>query len=165
MGYSGEAFVLLMEEMERRTGQDIEELARAEMFGPLDMSATRFDEPGANGSRPLYTTAADYGRFLAHVLAINDERWVPQVVIDHELAWGAGWGLEVGPPRYGWQWGLDPGVSHFVIGCPDTGDGVVVLTEDPNGRAFYRGVVQRVLPGDHPSLRVERNPTWLELVT
>ena len=88
-----------------------------------------------------------------------------QVVIDHELAWGAGWGLEFGPPRYGWQWGLDLGVSHFVIGCPDTGDGVVVLTQDPSGRAFYRGVVEWVLPGDHPSLRVERNPTWLELVT
>jgi hypothetical protein len=49
--------------------------------------------------------------------------------------------------------------------CPSTGDGVVVLTDDPYGRTYYRTVVQRELPGDHPSLRVEQNHTWLELTT
>ncbi len=129
------------------------------MFTPLNMTSTRFLDPEADrhGHRPLRTTADDYGRFLAHVLSIHDERWVPQVVIDDELGWGAGWGLELGPPTYGWQWGLDPGVSHFVIGSPDTGVGVVVLTDDPDGRSFYQDVVRRLLPGDHPSLRVEHN--------
>jgi hypothetical protein len=39
----------------------------------------------------------------------------------------------------------------------------VVLTDDPDGRPYYRSVVQRELPGDHPSLRVEHNQTWLAL--
>jgi CubicO group peptidase (beta-lactamase class C family) len=165
-GYSGEGFVLLQRALERRAGAPIDEIARVRLFAPLGMRSTRFGQPAPSdhGGRPLLTTAGDYGRFLAHVLAIDDERWRPQWPIDDELAWGAGWGLEVGPPVYGWQWGLDPGVSNFVIGCPSTGDGVVVLTDDPDGRSYYRAVVEQELPGDHPSLRVEHNPTWLALL-
>jgi CubicO group peptidase (beta-lactamase class C family) len=166
-GYSGEGFVLLQSELERRAARTIDELARDLLFDPLDMAATWFDEaePGFHGSRPLYTTAADYGRFLAHVLALDDERWQPQWRIDDELAWGAGWGLELGPPVHGWQWGLDTNASNFVVGCPHTGAGVVALTDDAaDGRAFYRDVVERTLPGDHASLRVEYNAAWLALV-
>ena len=122
-------------------------------------------EPDFYGYRPLSTTAADYGRFLAHVLRLDDARWVPLWRIDAELAWGAGWGIELGPPLYGWQWGLNEDASNFVIGCPSTGDGVVVLTDDPDGRSYYRAVVQRELPGDHAALRVEQNQAWLELLT
>jgi hypothetical protein len=167
-GYSGEAFVLLQSELERRDGRDIDAIARADVFEPFGMSDTRFDvpEPGFHGSRPLLTTATDYGRFLAHALAIDDARWEPQWPIDDELAWGAGWGLELGPTVYGWQWGLDLDASNFVIGRPSTGDGVVVFTDDAeHGRDFYRAVVERVLPGDHASLRVEHNPTWLALIS
>jgi hypothetical protein len=53
--------------------------------------------------------------------------------------------------------------SGFVIGSPSTGDGGVVLTDVEDGRDHYRSVIERELPGDHPSLRVERNPRWLEL--
>ena len=167
-GYSGEGFVLLQGELEGRTGRPIDAIAGELVFGPLGMTETHFDppEPGFHGSRPLLTTAADYGRFLAHVLTITDERWAPQSRIDDELAWGLGWGLELGPRVYGWQWGLDvipSPAANFVIGCPSTGDGVVVLTDDPNGRERYRAIVDRELPGDHPSLRVEHNPTWIAL--
>jgi hypothetical protein len=129
------------------------------------MCHSRLDEPepGFHGFRPLITTAEDYGRFLAHVLAIRDLRWEPLWRIDHELAWGAGWGLELGPPLYGWQWGSHDDASNFVIGCPATGDGVVVLTDDPDGRSYYRSFVEKKRPGDHASLRVEQNPLWLEL--
>jgi hypothetical protein len=64
---------------------------------------------------------------------------------------------------YGWQWGLNDDASNFVIGCPSTGIGVVVLTDDPDGRSYYRTVVERELPGDHASLRIEHNQAWLEL--
>jgi CubicO group peptidase (beta-lactamase class C family) len=165
-GYSGEGFVLLQEHLQQRTGVSIATLARDRVFGPLDMEESRLGvpEPGLYGYRPLLTTAADYGRFLAHVLRLDDARWQPLWPIDDELAWGAGWGIELGPPRCGWQWGLNEDVNNFVIGRPATGDGVVVLTDDPEGRSYYRAVVARELPGDHPSLRVERNPTWLGLV-
>jgi len=165
-GYSGEGFVLLQQELERRTGESIDWLGRDLVFAPLGMGRSRFDdpEPGFHGWRPLLTTGEDYGRFLAHVLTLDDERWQAQVVIDDELAWGAGWGLETGPPTFGWQWGLNDDASSFVIGCPATGDGVVVFTDVPDGRDHYRAVVARVLPGDHASLRVEDNPRWLALV-
>jgi hypothetical protein len=39
----------------------------------------------------------------------------------------------------------------------------VVFTDMADGRDLYRSVVARELPGDHPSLRVEHNPTWLSL--
>jgi hypothetical protein len=166
-GYSGEGFVLLQEHLERRTGRTITALVDEHVFGPFAMRGSRLDdpEPGFHGYRPLLTTATDFGRFLAGVLAIDDERWEPQWRIDDELAWGAGWGLELGPPVRGWQWGLNMDASSFAIGCPATGDGVVVLVDEPDGRPFYRAVVERELPGDHPSLRVEQNPTWLELFT
>lgn len=164
-GYSGEGFVLLQQHLERRSGTPIAQLVEDSVLTPLNMTDSRLDEPepGFHGYRPLLTTAADYARFLAHVLAINDERWEPLWRIDDELAWGAGWGLELGSPLYGWQWGRNDDASNFVIGCPATGDGVVVLTDDPDGRSFYRSVVEHELGGDHAALRVEHNPVWLEL--
>jgi CubicO group peptidase (beta-lactamase class C family) len=164
-GYSGEGFVLLQEHLQRHAGQSIATLAQDRIFGPLGMEQSSFGdpEPGFHGYRPLLTTAADYGRFLAHVLRLDDARWQPLWPIDKELAWSAGWGLEFGPPIHGWQWGLSEDAVNFVIGCPSTGDGVVVLTDDPEGRSYYRAVVERELPGDHASLRVEHNPAWLQL--
>jgi CubicO group peptidase (beta-lactamase class C family) len=172
-GYSGEGFLLLQKHLEKQAGRSIDQLAADRVFGPLRMLDTSFDvsEPGYHGWRPLLTTGADFGRFLAHVLTIDDERWRAQISIDDELAWGAGWGLELGASLYGWQWGLnyaDSGAAaaNFVIGCPATGNGVVVFTDDPErGRPYYSEIVQRILPGDHPSLRVEHNQTFIDLVT
>jgi CubicO group peptidase (beta-lactamase class C family) len=167
-GYSGEGFVLLQAAIERQAGRPITELAPQLVFSPLGMSDTRLDEPeeGLHGYRQLITTARDYGLFLAHVLGLDDERWQVQSRIDDQLAWGAGWGLETGSSCFAWQWGLNAAASHFVIGCPSTRDGVVVLTDDADhGREFYRRVVARELPGPHPSLEVEHNPTFLRLVT
>lgn len=167
-GYSGEGFVLLQQAIEHQAGQAITELAQELVFSPLGMSDSRLDEPeeGLHGYRPLITTARDYGLFLAYVLGLDDERWQVQIVIDDQLAWGAGWGLELGELCFGWQWGLNPGASHFVIGCPRSGDGVVVFTDDDDhGREFYRTVVAKELPGPHPSLEVENNPSFLRLVT
>lgn len=163
-GYSGEGFVLLQQHLERRTGSSIISLAHDCVFSPLGMNDSYLadPEPGFHGYRPLMTTAADYGRFLAHVLRIDDLRWEPLWPIDDQTAWSAGWGLEIGPPVHGWQWGLNDDASNFVVGCPSTGAGVVVLTDDPDGRSYYRSVVERELPGDHASLRVEQNQTWLE---
>jgi CubicO group peptidase (beta-lactamase class C family) len=164
-GYSGEGFVLLQTHLQRCTGTPIAVLAKHRVFGPLRMEQSRLGdpEPGFHGYRPLLTTAGDYGRFLAHVLQLDDARWEPLWSIDDELAWGAGWGIELGPPLHGWQWGLNEDASNFVIGCPSTGDGVVILTDDAEGRDYYREVVQRELPGDHAALRVEQNDTWLKL--
>ncbi|HEY1739660.1 MAG TPA: serine hydrolase domain-containing protein [Acidimicrobiia bacterium] len=167
-GYSGEGFALLQRHLEHSTGHTLDELAAQHVFAPFGMLDSYFGAPEMefHGNRPLFTTAGDYARFLAHVLGLDDERWHPQCSIDGELAWGAGWGLELGPPVWGWQWGHNTwprAASNLVIGCPTSGDGVVVLTDLADGREHYRTVVERELPGDHPSLRVERNPAWLAL--
>ena len=75
-GYSGEGFVLLQGHLQRRTGVPITTLTRDRVFGPLgmDQSCLADPEPGFHGYRPLLTTAADYGRFLAHTLRLDDAR-------------------------------------------------------------------------------------------
>ena len=48
-------------------------------------------------------------------------------------------------------------IAHIALSVLDD------LTDVEDGREHYRSVIERELPGDHPSLRVERNPRWLEL--
>ena len=164
-GYSGEGFVLVQRKIERVSGMPLPDLAVELVFGPLSMRNTKFDspEPGYHGYRPLLTTARDYGRFLAHVLSVNDERWVPQWRIDDTLAWGLGWGLELEPPVHAWQWGSNPEASNFVLGCPSLGHGVVVFTDAPGGEAAYRPLIERHMPGRRAALDAFKNPNWLAL--
>ena len=164
-GYSGEGFVILQRCIETRTGTAIDETARELVFEPLGMRATGFGdpEPGYHGFRPLLTTAHDYALFLAHVLAIRDARWEPQVVIDDDLAWGLGWGLELEPPVHAWQWGANADASNFVIGCPSTGAGIVVFTDAPGDAHAYRPVVRAEFPGRTAAVDAFSNANWLKL--
>jgi CubicO group peptidase (beta-lactamase class C family) len=87
----------------------------------------------------LYSTAHDYGKFLADVLA--DERLLAlftQSPVPVEprlhLSWGHGWGIEgTGPNAYLWQWGNNPGYRSFVMASPRTGAGFVLLTNSESG--------------------------------
>jgi len=164
-GYSGEGFVLLQHAVERCADAPLPDVAHDLVFQPLRMLDTCFDdpEPGYHGYRPLLTTARDYGLFLAHVLSIHDERWQPQWVIDDRLAWGLGWGLELEVPVHGWQWGSNPDASNFVLGCPATGDGVVVFTDDSRGTPAYRALVETYMPGRSAALDAFANSNWLNL--
>lgn len=164
-GYSGEGFVLLQGAIEDAADASLGEVASDLVFEPLQMRRSRFDEPepGYHGYRPLITTAHDYGTFLAHTLAVHDDRWRPQWVIDDQLAWGLGWGLELDPPVHGWQWGANPQASNFVLGCPERGDGVVVFTDAPGGTPAYRQMVEKHMPGRRAALDAFTNPSWLDL--
>jgi CubicO group peptidase (beta-lactamase class C family) len=92
-GYSGEAFVYLQKAIEHTTGQSLEALARREVFQPLGMARSsyvwqeRFEGNAAqakdwlwrvapidrwvepNAAYTLLTTAPDYARFVAAVVA------------------------------------------------------------------------------------------------
>ena len=164
-GYSGEGFVLVQHAIEQITAAPLPDVANELVFGPLAMRNTRFDdpEPGYHGYRPLLTTAQDYGRFLADVLSIDDDRWAPQWPIDDTLAWGLGWGLELEPPVHAWQWGSNSEASNFVLGCPATGDGVVVFTDAPGGEPAYRPLIEHYMPGRSSALDASANPSWLAL--
>ncbi|GJI98807.1 hypothetical protein RugamoR57_55250 [Duganella caerulea] len=182
-GYSGEGFVLLQNAAEAVTGQPLDQLMDTQVFTPLAMDHSdyvwhgRLAEnilPGtkANGTpratkdfkRPvaafsLYTSVADYGKFLAAVL--NDDRVLKQITASPvesdqslNLSWGLGWGIERSRDNlYIWQWGNNTGYRAFVIASPRTGDGLVMLTNSENGLKLAEPITQKVLPDEHKLFR------------
>ena len=185
-GYSGEGFSYLQLVIEQLTGAPIADYLAAVVLGPLGMTDSTFVWPAADHPRlaighaeggkarapfrppaakaaagGLFTTAPDYLRFLDHCLVNQQRMFVPEVQIDDELAWGLGWGIEIGEENAVWQWGNDPGYKNFVIGSPAQRTGVVVFTNGDRGAEVYADVVRGVLPGLHPSLEASHRPGWL----
>ncbi len=181
--YSGEGFVLLQRAVEAVTGEQLDRFMTAQVFKPLGMNHsnyvwdTRFEQnilPGtkANGAprtpwnfttpiaaATLYTSAADYGKFLVTVL--NDDRVLKQITEspvtvdpDLNLSWGLGWGIErTQDDLFIWQWGNNPGYRAFVIASVRTGNGFVMLTNSENGLKLAEQITQKVLLGEHKVFR------------
>ena len=182
--YSGEGYALLQRAVEAITGQPLDQFMRSAVFKPLGMEDSdyvlnprlaRSLVPGTkvNGAPrttlalrtpvaafSLCTTAADYGRFLAHVLgdgALLARLRTAPVAVDpgRGLAWRLGWAIELdgearyGEARYIWHWGNNTGYRAFAIGAVGTGDGFVVLTNSENGIALARPLAENLLPGQH----------------
>jgi len=176
--YSGEAYVLLQRALEAVTGRSLDRHMAEHVFKPLGMHDTsfvwedRFEGavlPGTSSGTPLpvrpfkapvaaaslYTTARDYGRFLAAVLAdgpllgLITESSIP-VDARLQLSWGNGWGIErVGTRSYLWQWGNNPGYRAFAMADPGSGSGFVLLTNSERGLALSEPVAHAVLPDQH----------------
>lgn len=185
-GYSGEGFVFLQQALEARFGQPLEVLARAQVFEPLAMARSAFvwrsdfdvnyavghDLAGApqpkgrpstaNAAASLHTTAGDYARFLAAVLAgeglaaetvgamlapaAQVEGWGTEAAAA-PLRWGLGWGLQPAGEGWSiWHWGDNGAFRCFVVGDPRTGDGVVYFTNSENGLGIARALIGRFLP-------------------
>ena len=129
----------------------------------------------AHAASTLHTTVQDYARFVEAMLhgeGLKRKTWksmmTPAVAVDSTcvmcgdapagppsvaLAWGLGWGLELRPepPRF-FHWGDNNGEFHaFVMGAPETGDGIVLLSNSGNGHAVFPAIVARLLPGEHPA--------------
>jgi CubicO group peptidase (beta-lactamase class C family) len=177
--YSGEGYVLLQRAVEAVTGQPLDQFMLAQVFKPLGMHhssyvwneriaqdllpgtrangapRTTLDLKSPNAAFSLFTTAADYGRFLVKVL--NDEDVIKQlraapVAVDPGLglSWGLGWGMARDQgDSYIWQWGNNTGYRAFVIASVRTGDGLVILTNGENGLKLAEPMTQRILPGEH----------------
>lgn len=177
--YSGEGFLLLQRAAEAVTGEPLDRFMATQMFKPLAMEHSDYvwnariaqhllSGTKANGAprapwdlkKPiaafsLYTSVADYGKFLGTVL--NDENVLKQIIatpvqVDPglNLAWGLGWGLErVQDNLYIWQWGNNTGYRAFVIASVRTGDGLVMLTNSENGLKLAEPLTQKILPGEH----------------
>ena len=177
--YSGEGYVLLQRAVEAVTHQPLDQFMTAQVFKPLAMNQSSYVwndriaphlQPGrkANGSLratlelknpnaafSLFTTAADYGKFLVAVL--GDEELIKQVTaspvaVDASLglSWGLGWGMEQrhdGP--HIWQWGNNIGYRAFAIASVKTGDGFVMLTNSENGLELAEPLAKKILPGEH----------------
>jgi CubicO group peptidase (beta-lactamase class C family) len=177
--YSGEGYVLLQRAVEAVTSQPLDQFMTSQVFKPLAMNHSDYvwNEriaqnllPGtkANGTPratmdlkspiaafSLYTTAADYGKFLVKVL--NDDDVMKQltaspVTVDPSLglSWGLGWGIERDQDDpYIWQWGNNTGYRAFVIASVRTGDGFVMLTNSENGLELAEPMTQKILPNEH----------------
>jgi len=185
-GYSGEGFSYLQQVVERLTDGPVAHYLRDAVLRPLGMAESTFEWPEADEPRlaighdrdgaarspfrpsprkaaagGLFTTAPDYLRFLHYCLVQEQRMFEQQARIDEQLAWGLGWGIEVGADKAVWQWGNDPGYKNFVIGLPAEERGIVVFTNGDRGANVYGEVVRRLLRGNHPSLVTRHRPSWL----
>ena len=177
-GYSGEGYEYVARFLEKKTGKSLEELARELIFKPARMQATAYTrQPWFEGrvavpadaegrwlkptfaSKPvasdlMYTTAADYARFLLQVMkdraltpAVAKERAriqvslkermclsVPAKLCPDELGMGLGWQVFRFKNKIVlMHTGRDPGVFTFTYLCPTTGEGAVILTNGQSG--------------------------------
>jgi len=127
------------------------------------MALRRYEEPSVASS--LYTSAPEYAGFLMAMLdpiagdlvhldaATTGMMLSPQVAAGDELSWGLGWGLE--RTRKGlhfWHWGDNEVYKNFVMANPETGSGVVVLTNAAGGLKLCAAVVREAMGEDHPAL-------------
>ena len=181
-GYSGEGFVLLQAVIEAITGSELSTYFDEHLFRELGMADTsliwrdafaaravsgtttfgfrqrvRFRRAVAAAS--LYTTAADYARFMSALLA--DDRLLSlvqskPVEVDGALGlqWGLGWGIEraQGGP-YIWQWGNNPGFRAFAMASVTSKDGFAVFTNSDRGMPIAASVARSVLPAEHNAFR------------
>lgn len=107
----------------------------------------------------MYTTAADYARFMSALLA-NDQLLSlvlsKPVNVDGPLGlqWGLGWGIERAPGGpYIWQWGNNPGFRAFAMASVTSKDGLIILTNSERGMPLAASVARSVLPAEHNACR------------
>lgn len=103
----------------------------------------------------LYTTAADYGKFLVAVFNDGDvirRLLASRVSVDPGLgfSWVLGWEIERAPEDpHIWQWGRNNGYPDFAIASVRMGDGFVMLTNSENGLALAEPITRKIVPGEH----------------
>ena len=198
--YSGEGFVYLAAAVERITGQTLEAFMRRSVFEPLGMTSSscvwqsRYDALKvynhsllgdlagrrtpwrANAAASLHTTAGDYARFVAAVMAGRglrpetaralmspqsrpDERGINTATAPPTgrpaagVAWGLGWGLEQEDEAWSvWHWGDNGTTKAYVTASPTRGTGVVFFANSENGLLPAPSIVASVMGGESPAL-------------
>ena len=111
-----------------------------------------------NAAASLYTTAADFARFMleftgpapddpAHLSETGRAEMIrPQVAVADGLAWSLGWGVEHGSDGAAgdalWQWGDNGHHKNFALLVPAERRGVVVLTNGASGMPVCEELVR-----------------------
>ena len=165
--YSSQGYNYLQMVAENVTRAPLSGLAREQLLDPLQMAHTglcRNDLGDVHwaGTPPeavarrfwaqggLWSTAADYGRFVMSVLdadgispALRDEMFRPQVDAGFGTAWGLGWGLQdADGDRQIFHFGFAGSYRNYVQASPATRSAVVVLTNGVQGMDLCRQVVE-----------------------
>lgn len=181
--YSGEGFAILQAVLEAVTQTELSAHLDAQVFRPLGMadsslvwrdalaaravsgttalgSARQLRFSHAVAAASLYTTAADYARFMAALLANHEmlaRVLARPVEVDRALGlqWGAGWGVEQTPEGpFIWQWGNNPGFRAFAMASVARKDGFVLLTNSDRGMPLAASLARTVLPtAEHNAFR------------
>lgn len=176
--YSGEGYALLQAVISAVSGQDFETCVLQNVFEPIGMRHSglrltesirtrlvngsawfplEFSEPNAAAS--LYTTAADYAKLIAALLADPAllELTVSQsIAVDAALglAWGYGWGIETtANGSYLWHWGNNPGYRAFAMVSLASRKGFVLFTNNDNGMPLAAALAHATIPAEHGVFR------------
>lgn len=131
-----------------------------DQYGNSTGSIERFQEPTAQAS--LYTTANDYGRFLAALMrgeGLDESTYssmiTPQIEIQPNLYWGLGIGIEVAGEEKGiWHWGDAGTYTSYFHGNLDRGTGFVYFVNGHYGLAILDWLFSLMDGGEHPALHL-----------
>jgi CubicO group peptidase (beta-lactamase class C family) len=102
-----------------------------------------------NTASSLLTNVPEYSRFMLHLLDPKDEiakqMLMPQHRLNSALSWGLGIGLEeVNGEICFWHWGDNGIYENFMFGNPNTGNGVVIMTNDLRGLHICERILREV---------------------
>lgn len=179
--YSGEGFWYLQHVIEHVTEQTLDEVMQAQVFTPqgmLDSSylwQDKFENRAADGHKDngdvverdpmtcanaafsLYSSAADYVRFILALLTqpgdILDQMRKAQVTVGDQrgLSWGLGWGIQhsSGSDTL-WHCGANPGYRNFVVIDPVQPNALIILTNSNDGLSMCQPIVQTVWSSHTP---------------
>lgn len=173
--YSGEGYAWLQQTLEHLTGHSWEELAREHIFQPMGLKNSSFvwkpafaarasaghdgqSQPipidhfaGPNAGFSLYSTAADYSRFLRALRTGEGLRPAtarllrtpatpanrcgqPASATDPYIDWACGVGLAATSQGLAqWQWGDNGNFKSFFMTLPGQKESLVLLTNSSNG--------------------------------
>ena len=185
-GYSGEGFLYLQKVVERVTGLSLDELARREVFEPLGMtrsgyvwhdrfaghaayardwlwnvaSVNHYTDGEANAAASLLTTAPDYARFVAALMAgrgLSPALWKAFLTPVHETGPGISMalGVRVEDGTAGRIF-YHSGNNGRRFTCYMTGDigrrlGFVYFTGAPNGTSLVAPLASHVFGDERPA--------------
>jgi CubicO group peptidase (beta-lactamase class C family) len=172
--YSTEGLIYLQTVIEQLIEQPFHEYVQSHLFEPFGMHNSQFLPADMRGfpdflPRHLYsfggvslqTTAADYGRFLIHMMdnEAGDEFHItktsrndmlqPHIQVGDwdDLSWGLGWGLEQMEDgiRSFWHWGQRQAQTrNFAFGLPEQKLGIVILTNYVDGLNICEPIIQKI---------------------
>lgn len=176
--YSGEGYTLLQTVISAVTEQDFETCVSRYVFEPIGMQHSgmrmtdnirkrlvngnsrfqlEFNEPNAAAS--LYTTAEDYAKLIAALLAntaLLERILAKPISVDSELglAWGYGWGIETTTNgAYLWHWGNNPGYRAFAMVSLSSRNGFVLFTNSDHGMPLAAPLAHSTIPAAHGVFR------------